>query len=106
MREKFTEYLKYTPRQMKLPFENGDLCVVLMPTTGQGFHDWYYYLLEHPQRGIRLVRRHRILPELFPTQEIAITIEHEMAKNDAEIIASVWQKLANDQLRPMGDCAA
>lgn len=106
MYEKFSEYLQYLPKQLKLPFENGDLCVVLMPPVGQGFHDWYYYLLEHPIKGIRLVRRHRILPELFPTQEIAIAATGEITPNDAEVIASVWQKIANDQLKPMGDCAA
>jgi len=106
MLEQFLEYLKYTPSQLKLPFENGDLCVVLMPPAGQGFHDWYYYLLEHPEKGIRLVRRHRILPELFPTQEIAITEGSNMTQEEKDIIASVWQKIANDELKPMGDCAA
>jgi len=106
MYEKFSEYLQYLPKQLKLPFENGDLCVVLMPPAGQGFHDWYYYLLEHPQNGIRLIRRHRILPELFPTREIAIEAANQASPGDAEVIAGVWRKIADDQLKPMGDCAA
>lgn len=104
MYSQFAEYLRYLPAQLKLPFASDDHCVVFMPASGEGFHDWYYYLLEHPQKGIRLVRRHRILPELYPTQEIPLT---ESMPDDHIIIArAVWEKIANDQLLPMGDCAA
>ena len=97
------EFLHTLPAGMKLRLENGDELVVLMPKRGTGFHDWHYYLLDGPKKGLRVVRRHRVLPELFPTREIIVDAAEGKARQIVEVVA---QKINEGMLEAMGDCSA
>jgi hypothetical protein len=102
--EQITALHKFAAAQDKdhaFKFENGDRCVVLhAPACGE-FHEWHYYLLLN-EDGLRIVRRHKILPDVYPTK--TIDCEGTLTEVEKRIIADVASKVASGELAAMPDC--
>ncbi|HEX3568180.1 MAG TPA: hypothetical protein VHT70_00705 [Candidatus Saccharimonadales bacterium] len=82
-------------------FENGDRCVVLTAPTCDEFHEWHYYLLTN-EDGLRVVRRHKIIPDLYPTK--IVDCEGDLTEVEKAIIRRVAAEVSKGTLVAMPDC--
>lgn len=95
-------YVQRQPATHAFAFENGDTCVVLTAPSCGEFHEWHYYLLLNDDK-LRVVRRHKILPDVYPTKIIDCT--KKLDKADSAIVNAVAEKITSSTLVAMPDCS-
>src|SRR5690242_9360510 len=94
-------YVRELDDAHRFTLESGEWCVVLTAPVCDTFHEWHYYLLLQDEK-LRVVRRHKILPDVYPTR--VITPAQRLTKDDAAIVRHVAEHIENGQLTAMPDC--